>query len=95
MSVTLCNVYDTVDVLKNARSKRDLEDIKRYCDFAQGQKYGPMANAPVVPENVCNCPYGYRTLNNAYVMSAGPFNMSMGVGNNPLNLQYYMGANRG
>ena len=85
----MCNVYSTVPVLKGARTERDLKDIALYCSYAQNVRTGPMANAPTTPESICSCPYGYRNLSNAYQMSAGPFNMSLGLGNSPLNLQYY------
>lgn len=85
----MCNVYSTVPVLKGARTERDLKDIALYCSYAQNVPTGPMGDAPATPESVCSCPYGYRNLSNAYQMSAGPFNMSLGMGNSPLNLQYY------
>ena len=84
-----CNLYSTVPALRGARSERDLKDIALYCSYAQNVDTGPMGNIPSKPETVCYCPYGFRTLNNAYVMSAGPFNMSLGIGNNPLNFEYY------
>jgi len=84
----MCNVYSTMPVLQGARSERDLRDIAMYCNFAQSRETGPMGNAEGIPQNVCNCPYGYRTLGTAYQLSAGPTNMT-NMGKQPLNLQYY------
>lgn len=89
MANNMCNIYSINPVLKGVRSERDEKDIALYCSYAQNRETGPMGNVPSQPESVCNCPYGYRTLSNAYQMSAGPFNMSIGMGNSPLNLQYY------
>ena len=89
MANNLCNIYSTVPVLQGARSERDLRDIALCRRYAQIIDTGPMGNAPSSPETMCSCPYGYRNLSNAYQMSAGPFNMSLGMGNGPLNLQYY------
>lgn len=85
----MCSVYSTMPVLQGARSERDLRDIAMYCNFAQSQDTGPMGNVKGVPQMACNCPYGYRTLSNAYDLSAGPHNMTLGIGKQPLNLQYY------
>jgi hypothetical protein len=84
----MVNVYSTMPVLQGARSERDLRDIAIYGNFAMSQDTGPMGNSQGVPQNVCNCPYGYRTLSNAYQISAGPHNMTS-IGQQPLNLQYY------
>jgi hypothetical protein len=84
----MCNVYSENPVLKGARSERDLKDIALYCSFAQNVPTGPMSAAPS-HEAMCQAPYGYRTLANAYQFNAGPFNMSLGMGNGPLNFQYY------
>lgn len=84
-----CDLYSTVPALKGARSERDLKDIALYCSYAQNVETGPMGNTLSKPENICKCPYGFRTLSNAYVMSSGPFNMSLGIGNSPLNFEYY------
>jgi len=84
----MINVYSTMPVLQGARSQRDLHDIALYGNFAMNKDTGPMSNAPGVPQNVCNCPYGYRTLAMAYQISAGPHNMTLGIGKQPLNLRY-------
>ena len=87
----MVNVYSTMPVLQGARSERDLRDIAIYGNFAMSQDTGPMGNSQGVPQNVCNCPYGYRTLSNAYQISAGPHNMTS-IGQQPLNLEYYAAA---
>jgi hypothetical protein len=77
-------------VLQGARSERDLREIAMYCSFAQKQDTGPMGNIAANPQVAINCPYGYRTLSNAYILSAGPYNMtSLNIGKEPTNLQYY------
>ncbi len=84
----MINVYSTMPVLQGARSQRDLHDIALYGNFAMNKDTGPMANSPGVPQNICNCPYGYRTLAMAYQISSGPHNMTLGIGKEPLNLRY-------
>lgn len=84
----MINVYSTMPVLQGARSQRDLHDIALYGNFAMNKDTGPMANSQGVPQNICNCPYGYRTLAMAYQISSGPHNMTLGIGKEPLNLRY-------
>ena len=78
---TLCNIYSSPEF--SFRSARDQADIKAYCSYAQNRKTGPMGNSPHIQSQVCNCPYGYRTLGMAYELSSGPNRMSMGMATKP------------
>ena len=75
----ICNVYFSPEFA--FRSARDKADIRLYCQYAQNRPTGPMGNAPHIPSQVCNCPYGYRTLGMAYEFSSGPHMMTLGMAN--------------
>jgi hypothetical protein len=80
----ICGVYENDRLLKNTRTRADLDAIKTYCTNAMNFRYGPNPDTERVPQQTCNCPFGYGYNYNAYNFQSGPSFINL---NQSLNYQ--------